>query len=226
MEFLSKVIKQKPNKINLEYITSNKNVITEANDQFYKEDVSLKGWASWIFSVVFSFVAFVLLLLSGGSGSLIIEIILFIVAFIMLIYGFIAPARFKIYDRLNGIVFLPNRIGKDATLNFSTSVGFIKYINSSPGVMSGMLKLLSSRKRPRQGGFLAQHNLDNVWAFTVWYMDKNRPLPPGTAFDPYRQKDFERRKAEGFPKPLYPSNIATPEATKAQQAERLRIGKW
>ncbi len=41
-----------------------------------------------------------------------------------------------------------------------------------------------------------------------------------------RQQDYERRKAEGFPKPLYPSNIPTPEATKEQQAERKRIGGW
>ena len=51
-------------------------------------------------------------------------------------------------------------------------------------------------------------------------MDKNRPLPPGEAFDAYREQDFERRKAEGFPKPLYPSNVPTPEATPEQQAER------
>ena len=49
------------------------------------------------------------------------------------------------------------------------------------------------------------------WSFMVWYMDKNRPLPPGEIFDPYRQKDYERRKKEGFPKPLYQSWIATPE---------------
>ena len=54
-------------------------------------------------------------------------------------------------------------------------------------------------------------------------MDKNRPLPPGTAFDPYRQKDFERRKAAGFPKPLYSSDIPTPEFTKEQQQEREKI---
>jgi len=34
------------------------------------------------------------------------------------------------------------------------------------------------------------------WSYWVWYMDKNRPLPPGTAFEPYREKDFKRRKAE------------------------------
>ena len=60
-------------------------------------------------------------------------------------------------------------------------------------------------------------NYDKMTLF-AWYIDKNRPLPPGT--------DFDRRKAEGFPKPLYSSDIPTPEATKEQQAERERIGGW
>ena len=51
-------------------------------------------------------------------------------------------------------------------------------------------------------------------------MDKNRPLPPGDAFDPYRERDFLRRKAEGFPPPLYKSYVPTPEATPEQQKER------
>ncbi|WFO14845.1 hypothetical protein M601_013075 [Cellulophaga baltica 4] len=73
---------------------------------------------------------------------------------------------------------------------------------------------------------LADWNREDYWNFLVWYMDKNRPLPPGAAFDEYRKQDFERRKAEGFPKPLYPSNIPTPEATKEQQAVRKKIGGW
>ena len=44
-------------------------------------------------------------------------------------------------------------------------------------------------------------------SFYIWYMDKNRPLPPGTAFNPYREKDFDRRHKEGFKPPLYPSVI-------------------
>lgn len=47
-------------------------------------------------------------------------------------------------------------------------------------------------------------------SFITWYMNKNRPLPLGELFDPYREADFQRRKAEGFPKPLYPSDIPTP----------------
>lgn len=45
------------------------------------------------------------------------------------------------------------------------------------------------------------------YSFYVWYMDKNRPLPPGDALDPFREKDYLRRKKEGFPKPMYPANI-------------------
>ncbi len=59
-----------------------------------------------------------------------------------------------------------------------------------------------------------------AWSYWVWYMDKNRPLPPGDALDDYRQKDFERRKAEGFQPPLFKSKIPTPETTPEQQAER------
>lgn len=42
------------------------------------------------------------------------------------------------------------------------------------------------------------------WSFYVWYMDRNRPLPRGTLFAAYQQKDYLRRKIEGFPEPLYP----------------------
>ena len=50
------------------------------------------------------------------------------------------------------------------------------------------------------------------WSFYVLYMDKNRPLPQGDAFHPYREKDFLRRKAEGFPKPIYPSTSLVTDA--------------
>lgn len=64
------------------------------------------------------------------------------------------------------------------------------------------------------------NDFNSTFSFLLWYMDKNRPLPPGESFDPYREKDFLRRRAEGFPPPLYRSYIPTPEVTPAQQAER------
>ena len=73
---------------------------------------------------------------------------------------------------------------------------------------------------------LSGKNCYNGISFIVWYMDKNRPLPPGELFDPYREADYQRRKAEGFPKPLYYSYVETPEATKTQQRTRWKIGGW
>jgi hypothetical protein len=51
----------------------------------------------------------------------------------------------------------------------------------------------------------------SVFSLVVWFMDKNRPLPPGKIFDPYRKEDYRRRKEEGFPEPLFQSSVDTPE---------------
>ncbi len=64
-----------------------------------------------------------------------------------------------------------------------------------------------------------------TWSFYIWYLDKNRPLPPGDMLDPFREEDFQRRKAEGFPPPLFCSCIPTAEATPEQQAEREKYWK-
>ncbi len=64
-----------------------------------------------------------------------------------------------------------------------------------------------------------------TWSYYLWYLDKNRPLPPGDLLDPFREEDFNRRKAEGFPPPLICSSIPTPEATPEQQAERNKYWK-
>lgn len=48
-------------------------------------------------------------------------------------------------------------------------------------------------------------------SFYVWYMDKNRPLPPSEVLNPYREADYLRRRNNDFPEPLYASGISTPE---------------
>jgi hypothetical protein len=47
---------------------------------------------------------------------------------------------------------------------------------------------------------------ESDWSLYVWYMDKNRELPPGTAFDKFRRGDSLRRKMERSAKPLYDIN--------------------
>ncbi|REH46497.1 hypothetical protein C7448_10757 [Tenacibaculum gallaicum] len=127
-----------------------------------------------------------------------------------------------ILDRSQGLISYPDYLlKKPITTKFEDLVAVIGGKGSYGALI---LKL-------RQTSFLTNYHINNYapyrfWSFMVWYMDKNRPLPPGKTFDPYRQKDFERRKAEGFPPPLYYScGIPTPEATPEQQAEREQYWK-
>ena len=121
----------------------------------------------------------------------------------------------------NGLFTFPNWFyGKSHTIPFSET----KAVWTSTGGVSGAIGMDLMVKHPKgpKGAQIGMHakGFEEDSSFMVWYMDKNRPLPPGDAFDPYRERDFQRRKAEGFPPPLYKSRVPTPEATASQQAER------
>ena len=137
----------------------------------------------------------------------------------------ITPYRELILNREEGTISIHKPYKKDnIIIPFEEGDGFLDL--TGPSIGPYYILKFSFKDTPFEGGTLAELYLEEFWDFVVWYMDKNRPLPPGTAFDPYREADFQRRKAEGFPKPLYKSYIPTPEATRRQQLERERIGKW
>ncbi|WP_282036617.1 hypothetical protein [Saccharicrinis aurantiacus] len=132
-----------------------------------------------------------------------------------------------ILDRENGLITFP--VGLRQNKVYTSPFNKIKIHWYGTGGATGNLdmKLVANHPDKKGGTFLEglDRNYRKLWSFYVWYMDKNRPLPPGSAFDPYREADYERRKAEGFPKPLYRSHIPTHEATPEQQAERDRHWK-
>ncbi len=139
---------------------------------------------------------------------------------------YISPKKYFIANRQTGKLRVPTPIKKpEVWIDFNKGFAFEKtaYLDN---FYTSLFFQTNPEVKPGAVFGLADFAREDYWNFLVWYMDKNRPLPPGTAFDPYRQRDFERRKAEGFPKPLYPSTIKTPEASKEQQAERRRIGGW
>ncbi|WP_407322512.1 hypothetical protein [Tenacibaculum maritimum] len=230
MEYLKKMIKVKPEEIKREYIESNNNLIEEASDLYYREERTARGWMSWIIGILLILAC---IFLMGGEDEekyYLLKIIM-VTAFglsgvLTIIYGFVAPIKYLVYDRMNGIITVTRAFRSSVAIPFSSGYGLKGYSNTSPGVISAQLNFVSSKKKPRVGGIIAHHLVEDNWSFMVWYMDKNRPLPPGSAFDAYREQDYQRRKGAGFPKPLYPSKIATPEATKEQQAARKRIGGW
>ncbi|WP_407282001.1 hypothetical protein R5O11_03535 [Tenacibaculum maritimum] len=226
MEYLKKIITVKPREIKTEHVESNNNFIEETSDLYYREKITARGWMSWIIGIIL-----VLMSLIGLVSDDVVVVMGMLMSFglpgvLTIIYGFVAPIKYQIYDRMNGIITVTRVFRSSVAIPFSSGYGLKGYSNTSPGVISAQLNFVSSKKKPRVGGIIAHHLVEDSWSFMVWYMDKNRPLPPGSAFDAYREQDYQRRKAAGFPKPLYPSKIATPEATKEQQAARKRIGGW
>ena len=123
-------------------------------------------------------------------------------SFFLLLNGLLAPSRRFVLDRMKGTVTFPRH------LFFSRcTIPFSKVI---PGYSNGNLGFAhpySGIVIPVLGAYDS-----GWWSFYVLYMYKNRPLPQGDTFDPYREQDFLRRKAEGFPKPIYPSTSLVTDA--------------
>ena len=148
---------------------------------------------------------------------------IFLIGLCFIIKTLIINNKKLILSRVDGMFSYPNYMSnKAAVIRFNEAVLFFAH----KGKMAVPV-LTAPYTNVKFGGFtLSIVDINRELSFYVWYMDKNRPLPPGSAFDPYRQKDFERRKAEGFPPPLYYScGIPTPEATPEQQAEREQYWK-
>ena len=187
---------------------SKNNDITRADDQFFimNNSVALGNFHLYIGLVLFLFALF--LFGEGTNTEITLSASSFLIGSFYIIYNFTHPKKILILDRLNGIITFPGFLyGKPITMSFEEVLAEVR---GGYGAGSPTLALLHQNKLTAYSAILESTPLQS-WSFMVWYMDKNRPLPPGKVFDPYRQKDYERRKAEGFPEPLYQSWIATPE---------------
>lgn len=176
--------------------------------------------------IISSFIFIFFLFLKGNKmlmfPGIIITSILSLLILFGILYKLTIPKKEIVLDRKNQIFTFPGYMWKkEVTLSFNELI--VGWYGS--GGVTGNLQMELVCRHPKEwkkGARLYGHSklyYEN-WSFYVWYMDKNRPLPPGDAFDPYREKDFLRRKAAGFPPPLYESYIPTPEATTEQQSER------
>ncbi|PKQ62887.1 hypothetical protein BZG02_11885 [Labilibaculum filiforme] len=116
---------------------------------------------------------------------------------ILILLRVVLPAPRLIFDRLNGQVIFKGNI-----VNPGFKASFDKI---SPAMLYGELMAISHPIF--QYSILAFGAFDeDTWSFYVQYMDKNRPLPAGNVFDEYREKDYLRRKAEGYTAPIYSSS--------------------
>ncbi|WP_281979993.1 hypothetical protein [Tenacibaculum mesophilum] len=137
------------------------------------------------------------------------------------------PHKELVLDRVNGTISYPRLFfsRKQETVPFWLVTVYKNLQTGGDFTPMGYNLILRDRKQDFTWT-LAYNRCERYWSFMVWYMDKNRPLPLGEVFDPYRQADFDRRLKEGFPKPLYPSFVPTDEHTPEQQAMRRRMAGW
>ena len=219
-----------------ELVQKNKGGINEANERFIQIDDTKAPSALFTYGVFFGLGSVVILLTMSliftdkpPLEDYLVSVPFFGLALFHLLIYLITGRKYVIMDRENGKLSYPQYFFKKEpiTIDFNKAKVLISYSSRGPSIGS---KLSIENRVPGSmlnGYWLLQTSSEReYWSFMVWYMDKNRPLPPGTAFDAYRDKDFERRKSEGFPKPLYESLVPTPESTPEQQAERKKIGGW
>ncbi len=155
--------------------------------------------------------------LHGKLESLAFYVVVLVVFVMFIIYLLTKPKKEIIFNRLEGTITFPGWWWKkNITMRFSD----MKFGYTAPGTDGNQGYQLQILRPDRMGTYeffaMGTWSCYKDLSFITWYMDKNRPLPPGEAFDEFREKDFKRRKAEGFPSPLYPSEIRTPEMNQKQ----------
>ena len=212
--YLYKAIIEKPSdtkKNTFEYGT------IRADDQFYINDM---GYGVSHIDLYVGIIFYSLSLISLVSNKDTIEdrtifsIIFFIIGSFSFLHYYKYSKELLVLDRLNGMVTYPGFL-----FSKPCSVPFDELLASVASFANAGASLVFYHYNGITGTSISAEDYkpSGNWSFIVWYMDKNRPLPPGEAFDPYRKKDFQRRKSEGFPPPLYPSYIDTPEDSESQK---------
>ncbi len=136
-----------------------------------------------------------------------------LVFFAGLLYGIFLPTKKIIFNRMDGTVTFTGSLFTKTIPFEKVEVDHMAYATRIMGLTHPVTRRFMSI--PGVCG-------SESWSFYVWYMDKNRPLPNGTLLDPYREKDFKRRQAEGFPPPLYKAYCEITEETKELRKERTK----
>ncbi len=203
-----------------------------ATDVFLKCPVVPKIMPLWLGSLfLFLFLSGILIMLRPSQLKIELPVIIMTIVFFLgflffATYYFTMPTKELIFNRADGLVTFP---GFMWCKNITMPIHKMMFSMSSPSTQGGGAYMLQIVRPDRTyslylctRGYSCYEDLSSY----LWYMDKNRPLPTGEGFDPCRLQDYERRKSEGFPKPLFPCSFETPEATLEQQAERERIGGW
>lgn len=223
--FLKKELTIYPKNLNTYFSDDDRYLERYRMDYKYWEVYFIDGSISY-FLLFLSFFAFILFLLKRYQnpefGDLIF-IAIPLVLFICNLLKIISDLKYKkeqIYDRLKGTITFPGVFWKtNITMSFN-KVMFMKHNYRNNISFKGMNPIFWGASFHLSVNKHYSRDSSDELTLLIWYMDKNRPLPNITEFKPYFDIDYERRKKENFPPPLYFSFIATREHSKAQLKER------
>lgn len=217
------IIGEMPSKYiaDVKFIESNEYSKTlEANDLFFVEDVNDNPWHSIPIFAIWFFITLILYMASLDFYFTLYTSPLLILALWQLALHYFNPTKEVVLDRLNGTITYPKLFFYKTPNTFLFSeIQFFKKLERGDEDTDSYRILYLKHPKSRKKIILSSHDNDlyEEMYFYIWYMDKNRPLPPGNAFDPYRKDDFDRRHKEGFLAPLYPSLIDIKEANSSQE---------
>lgn len=189
--------------------------IVQLDDKRFVEDATVPFWGAWVWAAIATFILAagiipgiwsIFSFYSGPKNEHPLWVIIYWTIFagglssvalpptmLAFVYLFKRPQkRLMIFDRENGTVTLPPRFwGEHEVVPFAELK--VKRIRNLGSIVN--FHVLAAF-RPSDGQAiefgLVQDNWKD-WGFYCWYMDKNRPLPPGEVFAPYRERDEERR---------------------------------
>ncbi|MGG6231186.1 hypothetical protein [Tenacibaculum sp. SDUM215027] len=151
-----------------------------------------------------------------------------IINIVLLGFALYPPKKEIVFDRLNSVIILPKRFSKkkkiiklrlmEGYFTHSKSDGIEDDISSSTTKFYLKNKYDENKylyKKTTKYNTTSPESFHYLWYFIIWYMDKNRALPQDKEFDKFREKDYQRRKKEGFLKPLIDSEIKIEDKTYA-----------
>lgn len=201
-----KCIYEIPTPIDIERLKANG--ILYADDHYVSKRITRIGsmiqeiWVFYLPSMVGAFLgSFCLNRMDITYAFIFSGVLVFMIS--VFIYLITIPKKEYILNRIDGTITFPGSLWSD---NYTMPFNQMLFVNKEKKWF--LIRPVSFFSKFKIG--FDDSDIKGI-SFIFWYMDRNRPLPPGTAFDPYRQKDFERRRSEGFSLPIYPSRFATPE---------------
>ena len=203
------------------------------NDEILEVDTTETHWFIFGFSLL-ACLSFIWVLADGITPFITKDqsinwsdyFIILIVLIIILTFSYFVirrlycPVYILRFNRLKGTVEMPKARFK-GWRGETKIIPFREMILRYSGTMVRNLSIMY----PEDRFFVRPLGLDehNGLPFVIWFMDRNRPLPPGEIFDIYRLRDYERRKSEGFRPPLFPASINDKELTSQERPDIRKL---